>query len=65
MVSTKVKGNYPSFERIFSRFSPVEPFGYNNVSNEGTVTFWQNLGAISPSPPKRGQGNESNHGILK
>jgi len=47
-------------------FSQIEPFGYDNASNEGTVTFfWQNLGQFPISPKIGGRGDESKHGILK
>jgi len=33
-------------------FSNVAPFGYDNVANEGTITFLAKFGIISPSPRK-------------
>jgi len=42
-------GDYPSFEITFSH---VEPFGYSNAPNEGTVKFSAKFGTISPSPQK-------------
>jgi len=31
-------------------FSCVQPCGYNNVPNKGTITFFAKFGPISPSP---------------
>jgi len=46
-------------------FPYVEPFGYDNSPNEGTVKFSAKLGKFPHFPKIGGRGEESNHGMLK
>jgi len=54
------------FRRNIFPFSRVEPFGYDNAPDEGTVTFYGKIWGNFPISPKTGgRGDESNHVILK
>jgi len=41
-------------KEYFFPFSYVEPFGYNNLPNDGTIKFLAKFEAISTSPQKKG-----------
>jgi len=55
----------PFFLKIIFPFSYVEPFGYDNLANDGTVKFLAKVGKFLYLPEMWGRGEESNHRILK
>jgi len=50
--SPKCSTIIPLLKEIFP-FSCVQPFGYDNLPNEGTVKFLAKFGTVSPSPPSK------------
>jgi len=55
----------PFFLKIIFPFSYVEPFGYDNLANDGTVKFLAKVRKFLYLPEMWGRGEESNHRILK
>jgi len=51
--SPKCRAIIPLSKEYFP-FSHVEPFGYDNTPNKGTVTYLAKFKAIFPSPRKYG-----------
>jgi len=65
-IFTKMEGNCPSFERIFSRVCVLSPSVMTACQLKAPSNFLAQFGAISLSVEEiGGRGEISNHGILK